>query len=251
MQSTWRNVPIRPSHSPKPASIRSLGTSTNAPESRASNSSKPSRSASALCVCRRSWTSAASDRTVAATRMSERVSAGTVVVGDMPANGPCKWTTDQTARIEAANNVTPAPAVPNLTAAQRRNGSCSANGACVDTARSGGSSMSAPPKPEDPITMRPAPTAPASATRVHDTARTQRGSPIATPTTAGTIVSCASTLLKNRWFQTVQYGSPRNHVTAAASRTPEIRVAAVRRTEERRRAAAAYRSAAARRSAAR
>ena len=105
---------MRPSHSSKPASIRSLGTSTNAPESRASSSSKPSRSASALCVCRRSWTSAASDRTVAATRMSESVSAGTVVVGDMPANGPCPWTTDQTARIEAANSVTPAPAVPKL-----------------------------------------------------------------------------------------------------------------------------------------
>ena len=98
-------------------------------------------------------------RTVAATRMSESVSAGTVVVGDMLANGPCPWTADQTARIEAANSVTPAPAVPNLTAAQRRNGSCSARGACVDTARSGGSSMSAPPKSEDPITMSPTPTA--------------------------------------------------------------------------------------------
>ena len=82
--------------------------------------------------------------------------------------------------------------------------------------------MSAPAKSEDPITIRPTPTAMASATRVHDSDRTQRGNPIATPTTAGTIVSCASTLLKNRWFQTVQYGSPRNHVTAAASRKPEI-----------------------------
>ena len=61
--------------------------------------------------------------------MSDSVSAGTVVVGDMLANGPCPWTTDQTARIVAAKSVTPAPAVPNRTAAQRRNGSCSASGA--------------------------------------------------------------------------------------------------------------------------
>ena len=155
--------------------------------------------------------------------MSESVSAGTVVVGDMLANGPCPWTADQTARIVAANNVTPAPTVPNLTAAQRRNGSCSARGACVETARSGGSSMSVPPKSEDPITDQPdadsrRPRRRAATTPIGPSAAT----PIATPTTAGTIVSCARTLLKNRWFQTVQYGSPRNHVTAAASRKPEI-----------------------------
>ena len=33
-------------------------------------------------------------------------------------------------------------------------------------------------------------------------------------------------LLKKRWLQTVQYSSSRNHVTAAASRKPEIAVAA-------------------------
>ena len=144
----------------------------------------------------------------------------------MAANGPWPWTTDHTARIVAVNSVTPAPGVPNRTAAHRRNGSCKASGAWLDTARSGGSSYSTPPKSAEPITIRPTPTAAASPIRLHDRIRIQRGRPRATPTTAGTIVSCARMLLKNRWRQTVQYGSLVNNETAAASRKPEMAVAA-------------------------
>ncbi len=87
------------------------------------------------------------------------------------------------------------------------------------------------------MTIRPTPTAAASPSRIQEDDRTPPGNPVATPTTAVTIVSCARMLLKKRWLQTVQYGSPRNHVTAAASRKPEIAVAATtpRKKTDRRR----------------
>ena len=108
--------------------------------------------------------------------MSDSVRAGTVVVGDISANGPCPWTTDQTARIVAVNSVTPAPAcrsgpLPRAETAAARPAAPGSTPRAAAAAREHAAEVGRTPSRSGRADRA------ASAMRVQDRIRTHRGRP--------------------------------------------------------------------------